>query len=101
MTRTVEINVYNYSESRNERIDPALAETTGHAQLTRCFYEDSETTEYTEEWAEPAVLPTGQKVLRMYLFAPEEIVSEDDGDHLDVQDYPWDDAHVVRIETID
>jgi len=100
MTRTVEINVYNYSESRNERIDPALAETTGCAVLTNCFYENSETTEYTEEWAEPAVLPTGEKVSRMYLFAPEEIVSVD-GDHLDVEDYPWDDAHVVRIETID
>jgi len=99
MTRTVEINVYNYVDKRNERIDPALAEATGHAVLTRRFRENREATGYTEEWSEPADLPTGEKVSRMYLFAPEELVS--DGDHLDVEDYPWDDAHVVRIETID
>ena len=100
MTRTVETSAYDYADSRNARIDPALAETTGCAQLTRRYFEHSEATEYSEEWAEPAVLPTGEKVSRMYLFSPEEIVSED-GDHLDVEDYPWDDAHVVRIEIHD
>jgi len=100
MTRTVETSAYNYAESRNARIDPALVETTGHAVLTRRFRENSEATGYAEEWAEPAVLPTGGKVSRMYLFAAEEIVSED-GDHLDAEDYPWDDAHVVRIEIHD
>lgn len=96
MTRTVEISAYNHNQSTNARIDPALVMATGNAEPTNSVFDH----EYAEEWAEPAVLPTGEKVFRMYLFRADEIVS-DEGDPLQAEDYPWDDAHVARIELHD
>lgn len=96
MTRTVEISPYNHSQSSNQQIDPSLVVGTGNAQPTSRVLEGSEDHGFAEEWAEPAVLPSGEKCRRMYLFSADEIVS-DDGEPLEAEDYPWDDEHVARI----
>lgn len=94
--RTVQISAYNHSDASSEVIDPALVFATGNAEPTGRVLDGSEDHGYAEEWAEPAVLPDGRECSRMYLFAADEIVS-DDGEPLEAEDYPWDDAHVARI----
>lgn len=93
--RTVEISYYNHSDKKNELIDPELVVATDSAVPTGRVLDGSEDHGYTEEWAEPAVLPDGRVCSRMYLFSADEIVN--DGEPLEAEDYPWDDAHVARI----
>jgi dCMP deaminase len=100
MARTVEISAHNHSEPTNTRIDPALVKSTGNAEPTGRLLNGSEDHSCAEEWAEPAVLPSGEKVSRMYLFEAEDITA-DNGEPLPAEDYPWDNAHVARIKTHD
>ncbi len=53
-----------------------------------------------EEWAEPVVAPDGRAATKYYLFAAEEI-TDDDGNGLLADEYPFDAAHVSRIEIQD
>lgn len=98
MIRTVEISPYNHSQATNKLIDPSTVVAIGNAEPTSRVLDGSEDHGFAEEWAEPAVLPDGEKVYRMYLFTADEIVN-DDGEPLDAEDYPWDDAHVWRIKS--
>lgn len=50
-----------------------------------------------EEWAEPVIAPDGRKATKYYLFAEEEITTED-GEGMLSEDYPFDAAHVSKIE---
>ena len=49
-----------------------------------------------EEWAEPVITPDGRSATKYYLFATEDI-TDDDGNPIDADCYPWDAAHVSRI----
>ncbi len=50
-----------------------------------------------EEWAEPVVAPDGRAATKYYLFEKKEI-TDDNGDGMLAEDYPFDAAHVSRIE---
>lgn len=49
-----------------------------------------------EEWAEPVTAPDGRKATKYYLFATEDI-TDDDGNALEADCYPWDAEHVSRV----
>lgn len=98
--RTVQISAYNHSDKSSAVIDPALVVPTGNAEPSSRLLNGSEDHGYAEEWLEPAVLPDGRECSRVYLFSAGDIVS-DDGEPLEAEDYPFDDAHVVRIRVSD
>lgn len=93
--RTVEVKEPSFANS-TESIDPSLVEATGNAEPTSRLLDGSQDHGFAEEWAESAVMPDGRKCSRIYLFESSEIVN-DDGEPLEAENYPWDDAHVARI----
>lgn len=53
-----------------------------------------------ERWAEPARLPDGRKCLRIYVFN-EDDMTDDNGERLVPENYPWDEIHIRRIKLIE
>lgn len=99
--RTVQVGYNNTTIPGSAQIDPVLVKATGeNAQPTSRLLDGSEDHGYSEEWAEPATMPDGRKCHRMYLF-DEDDISDDNGDPLDPESYPWDNNHVKRIILID
>jgi len=87
----------NSSSPSDEMVDIAMIESTGeNAEPTSRLLDGSEDHGYAEEWQEPAAMPNGDRCLKMYLFASDEITNED-GEPLQPEDYPWDDEHVRRV----
>lgn len=77
-------------------VDPETVEATGeNAYPTNRLLDGSQDHGYAEEWQEPATMPDGRPCLRVYLFDNDEV------DHEDAADYPWDHEHVARILLID
>lgn len=75
----------NYENKNNENAEPT----------SRCL---SGTSDFwaAEEWAEPVFAPDGRSATKYYLFAADDI-TDDDGNPIDADDYPWDAQHVSRI----
>jgi hypothetical protein len=90
---------YGYGNSYTDAegmIDPETVEPAGkNAYPTSRLLDGSQDHGYAQEWAEPATMPDGRPCLRIYLFDDDEV------DHEDAVDYPWDDEHVKRIELLD
>lgn len=98
MTNTVCITNGNYDSQTDERIDPALAVVASGTQAypTGRLLDGSGDHGYDEEWFEKATLPDGRACYRAYLF-DESDITDDDGEPLDAENYPWDSEHVRRI----
>lgn len=100
-TRTVPVGYTNTDTQAMDRINPADVRATGeNAEPTSRLLDGSSDHGYAEEWQEPATMPDGRACYRMYLFTADDIVDAD-GEPLDAEDYPWDNAHVRRIRLID
>jgi hypothetical protein len=99
MTRTVTVGYYNYSAENDDKIDPSMVIPSGNAEPTSRVLGGSTDHGFAEEWAEPATMPNGDRCHRMYLFDLSDI-TDDEGEPLDAEDYPWDDAHVARIKLV-
>jgi hypothetical protein len=98
--KTVQVGYDNATIVDSERIDPSLVKATDNARPTGRLLDRSEDYGYAEEWQEPATMPDGRQCLRMYLFDKDEI-TDDNGEPLEAEDYPWDDDHVQRIILLD
>lgn len=98
MTKTVCITTGNYDSATDERIDPALAVVAMGEQAfpTSRVLDGSSDHGYAQEWKEAATLPDGSACYRVYLFDETEVTDED-GEAIDAENYPWDDDHVARI----
>jgi hypothetical protein len=98
--RKVQVSHYNYREKDTEQIDPSLVAATEQAQPTARILDGSDDNGFAEEWQEPAVMPDGRKCYRVYLFNKDEITDED-GELLEADQYPFDHEHVRRIVLIE
>ena len=80
-----------YTEQNDIENNFDLAEGSGNAFPTgRCLQGQWEQ-ENCQEWAEEATI-NGDPAMITYLFENDECTSEDAGD------YPWDSAHISKIE---
>jgi hypothetical protein len=100
MSNIVNVTWYNYAAHGTEMIDAAEVKATGNAFPTSRVLNGSSDHGYEQEWFEPAVLPDGRSCYRVYLF-DEGDITDDNGDPIDAEDYPWDDQHVRRIKLRD
>ena len=94
--KQVHITTGNYISDNDLTIDPSLVVATDSAQPTSRVLDGSSDHGYAQEWLEPAVMPDGTQCKRVYLFDDDDI-TDDDGEPLEAEDYPWDDNHVARI----
>lgn len=69
---------------------------TGNAEPTSRVLDGSLDHGFTEEWSEPATLPSGQACRVIYLFDDADIV-DTDGEPLESENYPWDPEHIRRV----
>lgn len=99
MTNIVNVTPYNYTHG-DETIDASLVKATDNAFTTSRVLDGSNDHGFAEEWLEPATLPDGRSCYRVYLFDDEDI-TDDNGEPIDAEHYPWDDDHVARIKLVD
>lgn len=87
-------------------IDAGQAIATDKAYLRGTQLDDDQIADpeqigsFEEEWAEPAILPDGRKCLKIYVFSRDD-KTNDEGNSVSSEDYPWDDAHVRWIKLIE
>ncbi|MDD5060685.1 MAG: hypothetical protein PHN44_00170 [Candidatus Marinimicrobia bacterium] len=92
----VHVTTCNTDQKHDMLIDPSTVIATDQAVPTGRLLDGSSDHGYVEEWQEPAILPDGRQCYRMYLFDDDDITDEE-GNHLDADCYPWDNDHVRRI----
>ena len=97
--QTVNVTPYNYDHG-TEYVHAGQAVPTGNAEPTSRVLNGSSDHGAAEEWLEPAVLPDGRKCYRVYLF-DESDITDDEGNPLDAENYPWSDEQVKRIKLAD
>lgn len=94
MSERVFVSYYNHRDAKtDETCDPSLIVSTGQAEPTGRMLTGDDAWA-AEEWAEPAKMPDGRKCQRVYLFRASELAD-------DAENYPWDDAHVSRIQLVE
>ena len=98
MTKQIVVTYHNNDDRSQAQgtISANMVNPTDQAVPTGRLLDGSCDHGYVEEWQEPAILPDGRECYRIYLFAAEDIYT-DDGYPIDADEYPWDDDHVARI----
>lgn len=95
-----EINVHNYAARHEAPVCTVEFESFPHtenAEPTNRVLSGSDDFWAAEEWAEPVTLSDGRKATAYYLFSSESI-TDDAGEQLLAEDYPWDAEHCSWIE---
>jgi len=83
--------------SASMEINPDACESTGeNAEPTNRCLSGTDDFWAAEEWREAAIMPDGRECQKYYLFAVEDI-TDDDGNRLEADCYPWVAEHVSRI----